>query len=345
MVTKGRVLVTGINGFIGVQIARVLIERGHRVVGAVRHESKTTQLRNLFPQAIANSSLSFGIVSDITQPGAFDHILSNAEPFDAVIHAGSPVSFSLKDVEQDLYRPAVEGTTGILKSIKANAPTVKRVVITSSFTAVADRSKGFRPCYTYSDKDWNPMTREEGLQNVRMGYSVSKALAEKAAWKFVETENPSFSLTTLCPPFVFGPADQVTHVSDLNESIGQIYAAFEGNALVPLSGYVWVDVRDIALAHVLAIESPAAANQRYLITAGNYSPQQVVDYMWKMYPQRAQEKNISKGSPGKLWPEGGVFSVDATKSQRDLGLKYRSFEESIRDTFARLVELESQSQF
>ncbi|KAG8706587.1 methylglyoxal reductase (NADPH-dependent) gre2 [Ceratobasidium sp. 395] len=343
-ITKGRVLLTGVNGFIGVQIARTLLQRGYKVVGAIREETRIERLKDLFPSEIADSSLTFGIVPDITKPGAFDSVLSSNSPFDAVIHAASPLSFSkVKDIEKELYQPAIEGTTSILKSIKSKAPSVKRVVITSSFTTVADRSKGFRPGYVYTDKDWNPVTLEAGLSEVRLGYSAGKTHAEKAAWEFVKTEQPTFSLTTLCPPFVFGPAEQVTRTDQLNESIGQIYAAFEGKALVPLSGYVWVDVRDVALAHVHAIESPAATNQRYIIAAGNYSPQQVMDYIWETYPERAKEKGISKGSPGKLWPEGGVFGVDRTKSERDLGLKYRPFAETIKDTFTRLEELEAQS--
>ncbi|KAG9120902.1 methylglyoxal reductase (NADPH-dependent) gre2 [Ceratobasidium sp. 392] len=340
---KGRVLLTGVNGFIGVQITRTLLQRGYEVVGAVRGKSRTARLKDLFPKEIEDSLLTFGIVPDITKPGAFDSVLSSGS-FDAVIHAGSPLSFSkVKDIEKELYQPAIEGTTSILKSIKNKAPGVKRVVITSSFTTVADRSKGFRPGYVYTDKDWNPVTLEAGLGEVRLGYSASKTHAEKAAWEFMRTERPDFALTTLCPPFVFGPAEQVTRTDQLNESIGQIYEAFEGKALVPLSGYVWVDVRDVALAHVLAIESPAAVNQRYIIAAGSYSPQQVLNYIWDTYPERAQAKGISKGSPGKLWPEGGVFSVDCAKSEKDLGLKYRSFADTIKDTFTRLEELEAQS--
>ncbi|KAG9099779.1 methylglyoxal reductase (NADPH-dependent) gre2 [Ceratobasidium sp. 370] len=343
-VTKGRVLLTGINGFIGVQITRALLQRGYKVVGTVREISKTTRLRDLFPKEIVDSSLRFDIVPDITKPGAFDSVLSDGDSFDAVIHAGSPISFGkVKDIEKELYQPAIEGTTSILQSIKNNAPSVKRVVITSSFTTVGDRSKGFRPGYVYTDKDWNPVTLEAGLGEVRLGYSASKTHAEKAAWEFMKTQQPGFGLTTLCPPFVFGPAEQVTRTDQLNESIGRIYAAFEGKAPVPLSGYVWVDVRDVALAHVLAMESSAAANQRYIIAAGNYSPQQVIDYIWDKYPGRAKEKEISKGSPGKLWPEGGVFSVDRVKSERDLGIKYRPFAETMRDTFARLEELEAQT--
>ncbi|QRW14700.1 NADPH-dependent methylglyoxal reductase GRE2 protein [Ceratobasidium sp. AG-Ba] len=340
--TKVRVLLTGANGFIGVQITRTLLHRGYNVVGAIREESRATRLKELFPEAIADSSLTFGIVPDITKPGAFDSVLLSGHPFDAVIHAGSPLSFTkIKDVKAELYQPAIEGTTNILESIKHKAPSVKRVVITSSFTTVADRSKGFRPGYVYTDKDWNPISLEAGLGDVRLGYSASKTHAEKAAWKFVETQKPDFSLTTLCPPFVLGPAEQVTRTDQLNESIGQIYAAFEGKALVPMSGYVWVDVRDVALAHVLAIESTVAANQRYIVAAGNYSPQQILNYIWDKYPERAKAKGISRGSPQKLWPEGGVFGVDTSKSRRDLGLEYRPLEESMKDMFTRLQELEA----
>ncbi|CAE6452307.1 unnamed protein product [Rhizoctonia solani] len=341
--SKGRVLVTGINGFIGVHIARVLIECGYTVVGTVRHDSKAAQLRKLLPQAVTTGSLTFSVVPDIAKPDAFDEVLSSGEPFDAVVHAGSPVSFALEGIERDVYQPAIEGTLGILRSIKARAPSVKRVIITSSFVAIVDRSKGARPGYTYSEEDWSPVTREQGLTNTGLSYTASKILAEKAAWNFVETEKPSFTITTLCPPFVYGPADQVTNIHDLNASSAQIYAVFEGKTLAPISGYVWVDVRDIALAHVLAIESTAAANQRYLIAEGKYSPQQVIDYMWEKYPERAKEKNISKGTPGKMWPDGGVFDVDTTKSQRDLGLKYRSLDESLNDTFSRIAELESEA--
>jgi len=62
-------------------------------------------------------------------------------------------------VAKDLLEPAIKGTTGILDSVKRLAPTVKRVVVTSSFAAVADPSKGHRPGYVYTDKDWNPVRK------------------------------------------------------------------------------------------------------------------------------------------------------------------------------------------
>ena len=106
---------------------------------------------------------------------------------------------------QDLIDPAVIGTTGILRSIKKSAPSVKHVVITSSFAAIVQASKGFWPGHAYSEEDWNPITMDEATENPMMGYRASKTFAEKAAWEFLEKERPNFTLSTINPPMVFGP--------------------------------------------------------------------------------------------------------------------------------------------
>ena len=117
-------------------------------------------------------------------------------PFEAVIHTASPFHFNVTDTKKDLLDPAILGTTGILKAIKKSAPTVKRVVITSSFAAIVDPNA--EPGHTYSEKDFNPITEEEALQNPSNGYRASKTFAEKAAWEFVEKEKPNFTLATVC---------------------------------------------------------------------------------------------------------------------------------------------------
>lgn len=92
-----------------------------------------------------------------------------------------------------------------MKSIKKSAPTVKHVVITSSFAAIVDGSKGFWPGHTYSEEDWNSISSEEAQENPMMGYRASKTFAEKAAWDFLEKEKPNFTISTINPPMVFGP--------------------------------------------------------------------------------------------------------------------------------------------
>ena len=70
-------------------------------------------------------------------------------------------------------------------------------VITSSFAAILDPKQPTRPGYVYSEKDWNPITEEEAIQNPANGYRASKTFAERASWEFIEKEKPNFSLATV----------------------------------------------------------------------------------------------------------------------------------------------------
>jgi nucleoside-diphosphate-sugar epimerase len=106
----------------------------------------------------------------------------------------SQFHFNFKDTKKEILDPAINGTVGILKAIQKNAPSVKRVAITSSFAAILDGAKGNAiPDTTYSEKDWNPITLEEADKHPAWGYRASKTFAEKAAWDFVEKEKPNFT--------------------------------------------------------------------------------------------------------------------------------------------------------
>lgn len=89
-------------------------------------------------------------------------------------------------------------------------------------------------------------------------------------------------------------------------------------------------------------DSPAAANQRYIISAGNYSPQAIADYIVEHYPERTAAKDVKTGNPGKLYPDTGVFSIDNSKSVRDLGITYNDFNSMMKDTLKKFEELEAQ---
>ncbi|KIO20273.1 hypothetical protein M407DRAFT_220840 [Tulasnella calospora MUT 4182] len=336
------VLLTGANGFIAATILRKLLERGHTVVGTVRSQSKATFIREQYKAAVDSDKLKFAVVDDITIPGAFDEVLRSYQ-FDAVLHTSSPFRFNINDIDKELLQPAIQGTIGILDSIHRVAPSVKRVVVTSSFVSVVNSAKGTWPGKVYTEADWNPTTREEGLKDTFSGYYASKTLAEQAAWDFVKEKNPGFTLTTLCPPMVYGPPEQeVPSMVKLNTSDLDIYNIFNGTSDPRYGVWLWVDVRDLAEAHVLAMDSAVAANQRYIISQGNYSPQMFVDYVWKHYPERAAAKGINKHTPGKYYPDEGVYGVDASKSVNDLGLKYTLIEDMLRDTLKRFEDLEAE---
>jgi nucleoside-diphosphate-sugar epimerase len=94
---------------------------------------------------------------------------------------------------------------------------------------------------------------------------------------------------------------------------------------------LWVDVRDVAEAHVAAFEKPDAANKRFFTTAGLFSNKEVCDIIRKNFPQY-EDTLPSESTPGGDYPEGGLYSFDNKRSIEVLGLKYKSLEESIVDT-------------
>jgi nucleoside-diphosphate-sugar epimerase len=291
-------------------------EKGHRILD--NHKG------------VPKSKLSYVIVGDIAKEGAFDEAVVSDQPFDAVVHTASPFHFNITDPKKDLLDPAIIGTTGILKAIKARAPTVKRVVITSSFASIINPKKHPK---SYSEENWNPVTMEEALEDPPTAYRASKTFAEKAAWDFMKNEKPNFQLTTLCPPLVFGPVVHYLNSLDaINTSNARMLDMMQGKMkekLAPTGTFIWVDVRDVAMAHVTSMELPEAAGKRFFVTAGYMTNRDIADCMRKNFPELSSQlppEDCESDLPKD------VFGYDNSRSLGILGLKYRSLEDCVRET-------------
>lgn len=172
------------------------------------------------------------------------------------------------------------------------------------------------------------------MQNPANGYRASKTYAERAAWDFIEQEKPNFTLATLCPPLVLGPIVHYLNSLDaLNTSNQRVRDIVQGKAkdeIPPTGTFIWVDVRDLALAHVLAAEKPEAANQRFFVTAGYFSNKEIAEIVAKNYPEYKDKLPTAKTTGGD-YPEEGIYKYDNKKVQKVLGLQFRSLETSITD--------------
>ena len=329
-----RVLLTGGSGFIAAHVLGILLQHGHSVVTTVRSQEKANKIKEAHPSA-GKDKLDFSIVEDIAKEGAFDKTVISDPPFEAVIHTASPFHFNTEDVQKDLLDPAIIGTTGILKSIKKSAPTVKRVVVTSSFASIVNGNKGTWPEHTYDEADWNPITKEDAPKNAANGYRASKTFAERAAWDFIEQESPNFTLATMCPPLVLGPIVHYLNSLDaLNTSNQRIQDLIQGKnheQLPPGNPFIWVDVRDLALAHVLAMEKDAAANKRFFITEGYFSNKQILEIIRKDFPQY-KDVLAPESVEGGDYPKDGVYKIDNKRVKDVLGITYTSLEKSVVDT-------------
>lgn len=336
-----RVFVTGCSGYIGSHILDSLLRRGHNVVAVARSTEKAHQIETAFP-GFDKGRLRFVVVPDISAPGAFDQAIVADPPFEAVIHTASPVHVSSRDIKRDVLDPAINGTIAILHSVKKLAPSVRQVVLTSSFASILDPSLGHRPGYIYSERDWNPVTAEEAVLNPVTGYEASKTFAEKAAWDFVCKECPTFTLSTMCPPMVIGPIlPNMSSLASLGIGNQVIYKIASGQTqqhVPPNFIFCWVDVRDLALCHVLAIEKNETGNKRFFVAEGLYSNREIVDIV---------EARLNHGSEvsgrGKLlggdYPEGGVYGIDPSKTKEVFDVEWRSLTESVLDTIDSFGEL------
>jgi len=340
-----KVFLSGGSGFIAAHVLDILLEHGHEVITSVRSQSKADKIKSAHPN-VPSSKLSFAIVEDIAVPGAFNDALK-IKDLDAVIHTASPFHFNVTDNQKDLLDPAIIGTTGILEAIKKNAPSVKRVVITSSFASIMNGGKGNTWSeHTYSEADWNPVTHEQALSSPSDGYRGSKTFAERAAWEFVEKEKPNFTLATMCPPLVIGPIVHYLNSLDaLNTSNLRTRDCITGKwkKEIPDTGtFIWVDVRDLALCHVLAIEKEEAANKRFFITEGYFSNKEIAEIVRKNFPEYKDQlpgKDVEGGGyPGKGVED--VYKIDNSRVRKVLGVEFGGFEKSIVDLVKSLKEVQ-----
>ncbi|KAF6805561.1 NAD dependent epimerase/dehydratase [Colletotrichum sojae] len=351
-----RVLLTGANGFIAQHILAQLLAAGHSVRAVVRTDRAASQLRAIF-QDVPESQLDYAIVPDITAPGAFDAALSSSKPpFDVILHTASPFDFRVGASAADFLDPAINGTVEVLRAAHRVAPSVKRVVVTSSTAAVVDTSAPpvTSPPKIYTEKDWLETSREAVESAVAAGtavpalpYVASKTLAERAAWAFVAETKPSFDLATINPPMVYGPvhsASSLKSPADLGQSNFMLYSSLlspeltEASPVPPELMHLYVDVRDVARAHLLAATTPAAGGKRFVVSPGGASNQRIANIFRAALPQLAGR--IPKGDPEKTDLPEGIYGVDSSLAKTVLGLEFTKAEDTFADSARQFIEIE-----
>ncbi|KAG8763939.1 methylglyoxal reductase (NADPH-dependent) gre2 [Ceratobasidium sp. 423] len=212
--------------------------------------------------------------------GAFDEAVKGV---DGIVHTASPFHFQADD-PQDLIEPAVKGTVGILESVNKYALSVQRVVITSSAAAIVEAYRIALHRVEQKGKDATPLEK----------YRASKTLAEKAAWGYVESNRLKWDIATVNPPMVFGPLlHQVASPNSLNTSISSLHKILHSKEETPKEvllapTFNFIDVRDVALAHVRVLEVPEAGGQRFIVSGGPYCWQDILDVL-APYPAKARK--------------------------------------------------------
>ncbi len=332
------VLVTGGTGFIGVSCIIRLLADGTPVRATVRDLRRTDDLRALVRLGGADPTGIEVVAADLLDDAGWPDA---ARGVTHVLHVASPFPARQPKDEDELIRPARDGTLRVLRA--ARDAGVRRVVVTSSFAAIG---YGPHPGRRFTEEDWT-----DPDSPTISAYTRSKTLAERAAWDFVAREGGDLELTTVNPGAVFGPAIG----TDLSSSLALLRTLLTGEVpAVPRGTVNAVDVRDVADLHVRAMRHPDAAGERFLAVSGDAFT----------YPElaallRAELGEAARRVPKRTVPDWVVrvaapFSADLRylafelgtrrnasheKATRVLGWTPRSREEAVLASARSLIEL------
>ncbi|KAH7160716.1 hypothetical protein EDB81DRAFT_782831 [Dactylonectria macrodidyma] len=345
--SKGLVLVTGANGFIGARTVDAFLSAGYSVRAAVRSQNSASSLISALPSYASSGLLSTVQVPDITAAGAFDDAVKRVT---AIAHLATPVDFSNTNVDY-VIGSALQGTLGILESA-IKEPTLTEFVYMSSIVAI----RGHGPKYQgrgVTEEDWNDEAVEtlEKAGSEATGhqiYAASKVKAERAFWDF-RAKNSSrinFSMTAINPVWVAGPPlilpDDPERLSDTAIIAYRILKGQDVPSVGPGNG-THVDVRDVARLILFAVENKDVTDgQRYIAGGnGNFANVQAYrDVLRIAYPERRaiiREGNTGQGYLPDFSEPIDARRVDASKAAKATGKDWISFETTILDA-AKLYE-------
>ena len=245
-----KVLITGASGYIALHCIVESLRNGFSDKASLRNMRREDEVRKAVKREIDDDNLEVCKLDLLDDEGWEEA----AWDCDYLLHAASPfITYEPKD-ENELIKPAKEGTMRALRA--ANKAGIKKVVLTSSVAAIAyGHEKNI-----VTENDWTDTTQDVGA------YTKSKTLAEKAAWDFIKSdENNSMVMTTIHPGFVFGPLlSNDTKGASADLMIRIMTGKFPA---IPAIYFTVVDVRDIAMLHVKALKNKESDGRRLLTTS------------------------------------------------------------------------------
>jgi len=304
------VCVTGGSGFIGSWLVRLLLDRGYAVHATVKNLDDEGETKHLLALDGADTRLRL-FQMDLLDPASVRPAIDGAR---GVFHLASPFILQAQDPESELLEPAVKGTLNVLRAAKDCG--ARRVVLMSSQAAMLPNPNW--PADMVIDEDcWADV---ELLKKLQLWYSVSKTLAEKAAWDFAAEEG--LQMAVLNPGMVLGPM----LAPSVNASLQLLLLLLAGEKLDLADIYIGcVDVRDVAHSLIVLYENPSAQGRHLCLE----SIEHLVDFannIADLYPEHRVQR-IREDKQGWV-----VRAKDPSKKLIGLGVRFTPFDKTIRDT-------------
>ena len=238
----------------------------------------------------------------------------------------------------------LSGRLNVLQAA-VDTDTVRRLIMTSGCVAVTN-GYNFDSNITYTELHWT----DPEVKGISV-HGKSKALAERAAWDFVAKhenmlQRKGFSLTVLNPSPVIGPSlnGALSHVMQFCKALVQ----GDWPMVAPIH-VVLIDVRDVARAHLVAMKTIKAANQRYILANRAFWGKEVAEMLnnqggyraatiqapyvfFSLYCLRDRRLKMMQAAYGK------EIKVDNSKMRNELNIELTPIQQSMRDMVCSMQE-------
>lgn len=340
---ENTVMITGGTGYLGSWVVKVLLEKGYTVRLAMRNKDDQSKVQHLIDLAEQTPGELGFWETDLLQEGSFDTMAKGCQ---TIIHMASPFTLKVTDPQKELVDPALKGTQNVLHAA-THSGSVKQVILTSSVAAIHGDNIDMK------ELDIKEFTEEHFNYSSSLHhqpYSYSKVTAEKEAWKIHDAQQ-QWKLVVINPAFVMGPplnkksnSESITLMKDL------LTGKYRSGAPDLMFGFV--DVRDVAKAHVLAMEKDQAEGRYILvervISMFDFSKliKSIYGKKYKLPVMKAPKFIISLFAPSfdltrKFVQRnvGHTLKLNSAKSQEQLHLTYTPLEKTIKDMVDRMEEL------
>ncbi|KAF2201286.1 NAD(P)-binding protein [Delitschia confertaspora ATCC 74209] len=349
--TRRRILLTGACSLTGSHILHQLMSSNVSVCAVVASRDKAEILQKQYSQH-SSALLDFEIVPSKLRnmPGAYTEAFTGSpEPFDTIIHTATADSSDEADCLTRFINLETENLVDFLRSIKENAPRVRRVVITTFLSPFAQwlvappaehNAHGSNPS--------SPRTSEVDFEYVLATSRASDNIVNDHLWKWAKDVGVGFDLVSVTAPSVYGPSiwppKNSTDFEEANRRIWNICCndPTDETTSPPYGIEYFTDVRDLAFAHVQAAFTPEAGNKRFVVSAGVVPPRGVItEFFLNRFPELGSRIHTGHSPPTRaLSGNTPLDLVDTTPTEAVLGVvKYRPFEETLTDLARQILEL------
>lgn len=347
------ILLTGATGFVGFRVLVRALECGYAVRCVVQDPAdlrKILSAPSIKALRVNDHQLFWTLIFDMTAPGAFNEAVRGAK---YIVHcAGAPsnsANAGLAGQADDDARDhmATLSSVGLFQSAARVKPNVlQRIIITTSVADIEPKDHhmaGFAPQYADPpDSDYGlpapapPAPPRAGTKP----HSASKASTLRVSKEWVIRQKPSFDVVFLLPGWVLGGDELAASLADLElGSNGPLIRLLKGDGSQPPLKGGFVSVHDVADAHVSALDSSVLGNGVVILSAKMVGPD-VLGLVRQQFPEAFQT--------GVFRADTRQFAMkplaDVDEEMNGMGIKYRSFGETVIEVAGQYLVLEQSAQ-